>query len=150
MTNQRVRIVRIIPAPREEVFRAWTVPERVRLWFGPGQFTVASAEIDLRPGGEYRILLQPPEGEPMALRGIYREVDPPRRLVFTWDIAWRNAPESLVTVELSEVDGGTEVVVTHGDFDSLQDGEPYRRGWESGLPKLVRVFEAEEASDAAG
>lgn len=57
-----VRITRIIDAPREDVFRAWTEPDEIRRWWGPGEFTCPEAEVDLRPGGEYRLAMQPTEG----------------------------------------------------------------------------------------
>jgi uncharacterized protein YndB with AHSA1/START domain len=141
-TRQQVRIARTIPGPREEVFRAWVEPELFKQWFGPGEFTIPLADLDVRPGGEYLVEMKPAEGDSMKLTGTYREIDPPNRLVFTWSWAlmWAEAPDSLVTVEFSDVPGGTEVVVTHGDFDSDDEGAPYRSGWEGGLDKLLKLF----------
>jgi len=149
-TTQQVRIARTIPGPREEVFRAWTDAELLKQWFGPGEFTIPSAKLDVRPGGEYLIEMKPPEGDAMKLTGAYREIDPPNRLVFTWSWAlmWAEAPDSLVTVEFSEVPGGTEVVITHGDFDGDEAGAPYRSGWDGGLDKLVAFF-GNRGADAA-
>ena len=56
-----VRITRIIDAPREQVFSAWTEPQQIRRWWGPGEFTCPEAEVDLRPGGAYRLAMQPTE-----------------------------------------------------------------------------------------
>jgi uncharacterized protein YndB with AHSA1/START domain len=80
----RVEIVRLIDAPRDEVFHAWTDPEQLRLWWGPGEFTCPEAEVDLRPGGRYRLVMQPTAAEPFVLGGSYREVAAPERLVYTW------------------------------------------------------------------
>jgi uncharacterized protein YndB with AHSA1/START domain len=137
-----IRVSRVVAGPVEEVFRAWTEPERLAAWFGPGAFTVLRAEVDLRPGGPYRIVFQPQSGEPVTLTGAYVEVSPPRRLVFTWSwaLVWPDQPESVVTVELAGVEGGTEVVVTHAEYGD--DHAAYRGGWESGLDKLARALGA--------
>jgi uncharacterized protein YndB with AHSA1/START domain len=139
--KQQVRLVRTIPGDRDEVFRAWTDPELLKEWFGPGEFTIPTAELDVRPGGDYLIVMKAAEGDGMKLTGSFREIEPPDRLVFTWSwrLVWDQAPESLVTVEFREVDGGTEVTIVHGDFDSSDEGAPYRLGWEGGLDKLEKL-----------
>ena len=76
-----VRIVDVFDAPRDVVFAAWTEPERLKQWWGPGFFETVFAEVDLRPGGRYELLLEPGS---MRLMGEFREVRPPRRLVYTW------------------------------------------------------------------
>jgi uncharacterized protein YndB with AHSA1/START domain len=135
-----VRVSRVVSAPRAEVYRAWTDPERLAEWFGPGAFTVASAEVDLRPGGAYRIVFLGHPSGPVTLVGAYREIEPPSRLVFTWSWrhSWPDQPESLVTVELADLGERTLVAVTHARFGA--DEAAYRGGWESGLDKLVRRF----------
>src|SRR5450755_1937030 len=114
-----VQLTRLIPARRDQVFLAWTEPEQLRRWWGPGAFTCPEAEVDLRPGGSYRLVMAPTEGDPFVLGGTYREVDPPARLVYTW--RWETGPaadgsESLVTVEFRERGAQTELVLTHTDF----------------------------------
>jgi uncharacterized protein YndB with AHSA1/START domain len=135
-------MTRTVPAPREEVFRAWTDPEELKRWFGPGEFTIPEAELDVRPGGAYEIVMQAPDGNQMRLKGVYREIAPPERLVFTWSwsLMWDGATDSVVTVEFRDAGGATEVVLTHGDFESDDELAPYAGGWESGLDKLVRAF----------
>jgi uncharacterized protein YndB with AHSA1/START domain len=142
----KVEVERVVPAPREDVFRAWTDPDILKRWFGPGEFTVPDATLDVRPGGDYEIQMQPPGGgDAMTLVGTFRAIDPPSRLEFTWSWSrvWAQAPESLVVVEFDEVEDGTRVRITHGDFDDDQTAAPYRMGWESGGDKLVRHFEEE-------
>lgn len=134
-----VRITRIIDAPREEVFRAWTEPEQIRRWWGPGEFTCPEAEVDLRPGGSYRFAMQPAGGDPFIVGGTYREVEPPVRLVYTW--RWETGPaadgsESLVTVEFNPQGERTELVLTHTEFPESHGPEPYQMGWEGGLDKF--------------
>jgi uncharacterized protein YndB with AHSA1/START domain len=138
-----IRIVRIIDAPREQVFRAWTEPEQIRSWWGPGDFTCPEAEVDLRPGGSYRLAMQPAAGDPFIVVGIYREIQSPARLTYTW--RWETGPaadgsESLVTVEFREHGDGTEVVLTHTEFPAAHGPAPYRMGWEGGLDKFQALF----------
>lgn len=138
-----VEIVRTIDAPREEVFRAWTEPEQLRRWWGPGEFRCPEAEVDLRPGGTYRLVMQPTAGDPFVLAGTYREVEPPVRLVYTW--RWETGPaadgsESLVTVEFRDRGPSTELVLTHSDFPASHGPAPYQMGWEGGLEKFEQMF----------
>src|SRR5206468_2541018 len=83
MSEERasVRIVDVFDAPRDVVFAAWTEPEQLKRWWGPGIFETVFAEVDLRPGGRYELVLEPGS---MRLVGEFREVTPPRRLVYTW------------------------------------------------------------------
>jgi uncharacterized protein YndB with AHSA1/START domain len=145
-----VQVVRTIDAPPAEVFRAWTDPEQIRRWWGPGEFTCPEAEVDLRPGGSYRLVMQPVAGDPFVVAGTYHEVEPPVRLVYTW--RWETGPaadgsESLVRVEFREHGGRTELVLTHTDFPASHGAAPYRMGWEGGLDKFERLF-AGSAVDA--
>jgi uncharacterized protein YndB with AHSA1/START domain len=147
MTDERstdqVRVTRVIDAPRKEVFRAWTEPELIRRWWGPGEFTCPEAEVDLRPGGRYRLAMQPTEGDAFIIGGTYREVDPPERLVYTW--RWESGPaadgsESLVTVEFHDAGDRTELVLIHTEFPETHGPAPYQMGWEGGLDKFEGLF----------
>lgn len=140
----QVRIERLIDAPREEVFRAWTDPEVLSRWWGPGEFTTAHAEVDLRPGGEYLLIMQPPEGDAMHLGGTFHEVVAPERLVYSWRWArgWPDPAESIVTVEFEDLGERTRVVLIHGGLEDSPAGPgPYRMGWDSGLDKLAATLE---------
>jgi uncharacterized protein YndB with AHSA1/START domain len=144
---ERVEIVRVIDAAREKVFRAWTDPDELRRWWGPGAFTCPEAEIDLRPGGTYRLVMQPTEGDPFVLAGTYHDVEPPTRLVYTW--RWETGPaadgsESLVTVEFHERGEKTQHVLTHSEFPATHGPAPYRMGWEGGLRKFERLLAGSE------
>ena len=109
-----LRVTQVIRAAPAEVFQAWTDPTHLRAWFCPAWATVVSATVDLRVGGRYRIVISR-EGALHTATGVYREITPPRRLVFTWD--WEEEGEAMgetvVTVELRPHDAGTEVVLTH-------------------------------------
>ena len=142
-----VRIVEIFDAPPEAVFAAWTDAEQLKRWWGPDIFETVSAEIDVRPGGRYELLLEPGS---MRLVGEFREVTPPRRLVYTWQ--WvEGVPdqrESLVTVEFRDLDGRTEVVLVHDNFVGPGPVEMYDEGWRSGLEKLRAHLQSREVVDA--
>jgi uncharacterized protein YndB with AHSA1/START domain len=144
MSSDEVRITRIIDAPPEEVFQAWTDPEQLRRWWGPGEFTCPEADVDLRPGGSYRLVMQPTAGDPFVLGGTYREVEPPARLVYTW--RWETGPaadgsESLVRVEFNPRGAQTELVLTHSEFPASHGPAPYEMGWQGGLDKFQALFE---------
>ena len=143
MTDDVVRVSRIIDAPREQVFRAWTEPDQIRQWWGPGEFTCPEAEVDLRPGGSYRLAMQPTAGDPFIVGGTYREVEPPTRLVYTW--RWETGPaadgsESLVTVEFQAREGQTELILAHTEFPESHGPAPYQMGWDGGLDKFEALF----------
>ena len=70
--SDELTVSRVIDAPREEVFRAWTDPEEIKRWFGPGEFKTPEAEVDLRPGGSYRFVMQAPDGNTMPVIGAPR------------------------------------------------------------------------------
>jgi uncharacterized protein YndB with AHSA1/START domain len=76
---------KVLPVRPERVFAACVEPKKLAEWWGPAGFTAPSLVLDVRNGGGYRITMQPPDGEPFHLRGEFREVDPPRRLVYTFE-----------------------------------------------------------------
>ena len=96
-SNQASRSSAASTPPPAKVFAAWTDPEKVKRWMGPGEVKVMSTEGDPRTGGRYRWLMQAPDGTEHDVSGVYREVIPNEKLVFTW--AWKSTPEreSLVT-----------------------------------------------------
>lgn len=96
-------LTRIIDAPPELVYRAWTEPELLKQWFAPLPYTTPAAEIDLRPGGANLIVMRGPDGNDMPNRGVYLEVVPNQRLVFTdaYTQAWEPSPKPFMTVILT-------------------------------------------------
>jgi len=138
---------RFYPVAPEKVWRAWTDPQALARWFGPGgPQPVALAELDVRVGGRYRIQFGGAQGTEHEVQGVYREVVPPRRLAFTW--RWpRTTPEreSLVTIELRQAARGTELVFTHAQLfdEAVRDG--HRQGWSETLVKLERFLQEEES-----
>jgi uncharacterized protein YndB with AHSA1/START domain len=129
-------VERLLPAPPAAVFAAWTDPARLARWMSP--FGRGDAEVDLRVGGSFRIVMRGPE-QAIEHTGEYREIDPPRRLVFTWRSPYAGPDPSVVTVEcLSDPDdaGKTRLRVVHAH---LPPGhvEPHRGGWGAMLEHLA-------------
>jgi uncharacterized protein YndB with AHSA1/START domain len=111
-SDREVVITRVVDAPRRLVWEAWTNPEHVPHWLlGPEGWTMPVCEIDLRPGGGWHFVWRKTDGSEMGLRGAYREVAPPERLVSTesWGQNW---PETLNTLVLSEQGGKTTITQT--------------------------------------
>jgi uncharacterized protein YndB with AHSA1/START domain len=137
-------VSRVIPATPEEVFAAFTVRGEIEKWHVPGpDFTVCIAEVDLRVGGRYRIGMQPPDREvPHTFYGVYREISPPDRLVYTstWEPPDRDTGETLVTIELEATGNSTQVSVTHDFLPDQQSADDHTRGWSGTLESLVRRF----------
>ena len=108
-TDRQIVIARRFEAPRARVFEAWTKAEHVSQWWDAAGAPLASCEIDLRPGGEFRFVNQGPHGP--AFTGTYLEITPPERLVFTTRVG-PLAGDTTGTVELRESNGGTDLVIT--------------------------------------
>jgi uncharacterized protein YndB with AHSA1/START domain len=138
---QTLKLSRLIKAPRERVFAAWTTPELAQ-WLGGGPRKVISASIDLRPGGEYR-LKSAGEGCEVDMVGEYREVKPPERLVFTWTVGncipEHKGLQTLVTVELTEQKGGTLVQLTHEGFADTEICDRHDLGWNASFDYLEEL-----------
>jgi uncharacterized protein YndB with AHSA1/START domain len=145
-----VRLVRVVPASRDAVFEAWTDPAQLARWWGPPGFTTPTVEIDLRVGGRYRIVMQPPEGEARHLAGTYREVRAPERLVYTW--RWEHhgphTEETLVTVDFRDRGEQTEIEVVHTGFPTVDLAEVHGDGWDGCLVRLEELLTNREESHA--
>jgi uncharacterized protein YndB with AHSA1/START domain len=127
---------RFATAP-EKVYAAWADPEKLVQWFGPASVEAGSvkADIDLRVGGQYRISFNA-NGQYNQVGGIYREVVPNARLVFSW--AWHSTPEreSLVTVLLKPDGAGTLLTFHHEQFADVTARDNHETGWTELLGKL--------------
>jgi uncharacterized protein YndB with AHSA1/START domain len=135
-------LTRHLNATPERVFAAWTEPQSLIRWFGPGSVRpeTVCAEIDARTGGRYRISFDNDRGEYHEVGGIYRELVPPARLVFSW--AWHSTPEreSLVTVTLRPDGVGTFLTLHHQQFFDADARDAHAHGWTSTLDRLERML----------
>ena len=160
MTPEREFVIfRIFDAPREAVFKAWTDPKCLALWWGPKGFTNPICELDVRPGGVYRIVMRSIEGVDYPVKGVYREVIKPERLVMTIDCSehpaeWHDlvkpdrargednpAGEMLGTVIFEDIGGRTKLTVrTHFQSTAIRDAMlklGMSEGWSQSFDRLA-------------
>jgi len=129
-------IERRYDAPPERVWQAWTDPQALSQWFGPGNPQTTRAEIDLRVGGRYRIAFTGMSGDMNEVSGVYQEVVPHSRLVFTW--AFKSTPDrvSRVSIDLVAQRGGTELRFVHDRFHDEDARARHEFGWKQGFANL--------------
>jgi uncharacterized protein YndB with AHSA1/START domain len=134
-----LEITRVMDAPPDRVYAAWTDPAQLREWFGPEGVRTRSITADVRIGGKYRWELITQEGEDWAAFGEYRELIPGKKIVFTWqwdeDEVWPNQI-SVVTIELFEHPAGTELRLRHKRLPSEESRDRHGEGWNSLLDRL--------------
>jgi uncharacterized protein YndB with AHSA1/START domain len=133
-----LRFARRYEVAPQKVWRAWTDPQALRAWFGPGEAnSVTLAQADVRVGGRFRVVFHTPDGEEHDVSGTYREVVPERRLVFTW--AWKSTPEreSLVTIGFDPVGTGTQMNFLHEQFYDQAARDGHEGGWSVTFEKLA-------------
>lgn len=136
-----LQLTRVLPASPAVVFAAWTDPEAMKRWMCPGAMTVPIAELDVRVGGRYRIVMRNPSGE-FEHVGEYREVDPPHRLAFTWISAGTDRQETLVTLDVRAQGEATELVLTHERFPHAESRDKHQGGWGAILDCLDEHLQA--------
>ena len=127
-TNEVLIVRRVIPVQREHVFAAWLDPVSLATWMRPGETIGAIVEVDPRVGGRFRILMQNEQGGGYEHQGEYLVIEPPSLLSFTWISAATDLRPTIVTVELYERDGGTELVLTHRRLPP-ERVDSHRHGW---------------------
>ena len=140
MQKTALKLTRIIHAPRAEVFAAWTDPEILRQWWGPGSVTCPEAHIDLRDGGVYRLANLETNGSITWISGRFERVRVPEELVYTWSISILPSESTLVRVLFLPHPEGTELVLTHERFvaDSVRD--MHLQGWGECIDKLETLL----------
>lgn len=131
-----LKISRLIHAPRQALFDAWTTPESVKEWMCAEGCSASSVELDVRVGGAFRIDMHT-EGLDMAHTGVYHEVVPPEKLVFTWVSEHTRFQASLVTVEFLAQGDSTELVLTQRYLPSEEARQRHMSGWTSLLDHLA-------------
>jgi uncharacterized protein YndB with AHSA1/START domain len=145
--DRDIVITRVFAAPRKLVFKAWTDPEHVAQWWGPKGFVSTGCEIDLRPGGTFRLQMQGPDGVIYPCRGVFREIIEPERIVYAGALSDGPAcgaglpARAIVTVTFAEHDGKTTLTI-HTRLSSAADHEAavnagFNPGWASSLERLA-------------
>ena len=112
--DRELVLTRLIDAPAEKLYRAWTDPTLIVRWFTPPPWKTVAAELDVRPGGSSYVLMRGPNGEEMPNRGVYLEVIPNRKLVFTdaFVKAWEPSGHAFMTGTLTFEPRGTKTLYT--------------------------------------
>ncbi len=147
MRTTSVRVKRTLPADVARVFAAWSSAEAMSRWFVVEPGWTAKAANDFRVGGTYRVEMRRSDGTVFVAWGEYLEIDPPRRLVFTWNSALPAIQQSRVTVELASVGSSTELTLIHELLPDTDEGRAHAVGWEGSLANLERYLENREAGD---
>jgi uncharacterized protein YndB with AHSA1/START domain len=142
MDETALRLERLIPSPPEVLFAFWTEPAKLLTWWGPEGYEASVHSLDTKPDGRWRITLRRSDTGVRAVSGVYRIVEPPRRLAFTW--AWEDesgtrGQETEVTVTFEATPGGTRLVLLQQRFESKQARDNHTVGWSSGFDRLTRA-----------
>jgi len=146
--DRELVLTRVIDAPRESVYRAWTEPELMKQWFTPRPWTTPVVETDVRPGGSNLIVMRSPEGAEMPNRGVYLEVVPNERLVITdaFTQAWEPSEKPFMTLVLTFEDAGEgrtkyTARVRHWTVADRESHEKmgFHQGWGVATDQLAEV-----------
>jgi uncharacterized protein YndB with AHSA1/START domain len=128
----KLQVRRVIQAPREAVFEAWTNPDSIKQWF----FINTVLEMDVRVGGKFKFEIMC-EGKSMLSGGEYLHVEAPSLLEFTWFSEGTKHLDSIVRVELFDRAGSTELALTHEALPDEQAVKDYREGWQEIMEQLA-------------
>jgi uncharacterized protein YndB with AHSA1/START domain len=146
-SDREIAFTRTFVHPRHLLFEAWTKPEHLRQWWGCDGSTLTVCEIDFRVGGMWRIVMRMADGSDHPFRGVYREIEPDQRLVFSecYDVPQIGSPEWLTTVTFEEFEGGTRLTQTilHGSREA-RDGH-LQAGMEAGTVQTLRRLDEHTA-----
>jgi glutathione S-transferase len=141
--RQVLKLERRFKAKPDRVFVAWIEPKQLVQWFGPEGMTVPAHKIDPRVGGSWLTTMRGKDGQEHTVSGVYREIDRPRRLVFTW--AWHNegkrGHETEVIVEFRPDGDGTLMTLTQHSFADEHQRDLHNQGWSSSFNDLARHVE---------
>jgi len=157
VATRELFIERIFDAPRELLWKAWTDPQHIMRWWGPKDFTAPVAKIDFRVGGTYLFCMRSPDGQDYYSTGVYREIVPLQRIVYTDSFADENGKvvsaahygmgedfplELLVTLTFEDYeDGKTRFTLRHAGMPEGENSEMAGLGWNQSLDKLAETLQ---------
>ncbi len=139
-TERALTVTRVLNAPRDMVFKAWTDPKQLIKWWGPTHHPATQLDMDVRTGGRWRNRLTSVEtGEDLWHHGVFREVLEPERLVFTftWEEEGERGVENLVTITLEDLGGKTRLTLHQVPFQSDAERDGHGEGWSSTFGRLA-------------
>jgi len=137
-TRSQLHLEKIVAASPEHVFAAFVDATQLRRWWGPTGFTVQPLRFDAVEGADYRLAMQPPEGDLFHIRGTFRAVEAPRRLIFSfiYEEPDPDDQETLVGLTFESTDPGTRVTLDQGPFKTAARLELHHQGWTETLQRL--------------
>jgi uncharacterized protein YndB with AHSA1/START domain len=142
MSETTLRLERLIPSPPEVLFALWTEPAQLVRWWAPEGYEASVHFLDTRPSGRWRTTLRRSDSGALAISGVYRIVEPPRRLAFSW--AWEDESgarghETEVVVTFDATPGGTRLVLLQQHFESEQRRDGHNAGWSAAFERLAKI-----------
>lgn len=156
LEKKELIITRVFNAPVELMWKAWTEPEHLMRWWGPKKFTAPVCKMDFRVGGKYHFCMRSPEGKDFWSTGVYQEIVPMKRIVFTdcfadekgnvvpasyYEMPGDNWPmEMIVTVTFEENGGKTKMTLKHVGLPAGEMKEMTGTGWNESFDKLADSF----------
>lgn len=141
--STKLEIKRLIKASCDRVYAAWTDPAQLKEWFGPSDVQTRNLIADARVGGKFQWDITNSDGEEMTVHGEFRELQPNKKVALTWqwqdDENWEEHV-SVVTVELTDRGGDTELRLTHEKLPSEDSRDRHNQGWNGCLDRLELFF----------
>ena len=131
-----LEITRVFDAPRELVFKLWSAPEHIVRWWGPEGLYLSHCEMDFRVGGKWRFCMQLGTDRQFWISGVYREITPPSRLVFTY-IGDEAQYDTLVEIDFVDLGDKTEMRFRQAPFPDVESRDSHNFGWSSTLGLLA-------------
>ena len=141
--ERALTVTRVLNAPRDMVFKAWTDPKQLMQWWGPAHHPATHIEMDVRTGGKWRNCLRSVEtGAELWHHGVFREVVAPSLLVFTfvWEEDGERGIENLVTITLEDLGGKTKLTLHQVPFQSDAERDGHGEGWTSTFGRLAEFL----------
>lgn len=146
MENHSLKVSRVVETPIDKVWKAWTDPAELKQWYSPEGMEIPEMEADVTEGGSFRVVMQAPDGAQHIAKGMYKTVEEPNKLVFTWQ--WEDGDmggtgETQVTVEFKDMgEGKTEVTLIHDMLPSQEAKTEHEKGWTSLLAHSETYLQA--------
>ncbi len=142
----KLTITRVLNAPCEKVFRAWTEPGQLAQWFSPQEVQLHDFKADVKIGGAFRIHYTGTRGEFIA-SGLYQEIVLNRRLKFSWTWAHYAMPDSVVTVDFEDLGQTTRLTLLHEGLPDQEDADQHSHGWTSMVEKFAPLIEQHQIKE---
>jgi uncharacterized protein YndB with AHSA1/START domain len=141
-TETTLRLERFVASSPEDLFALWIEPEQLARWWAPNGYEAAVHDLDVRPDGRWRIVLRGAGGQEIAMGGVFRIVEPSRRLAYSW--AWEEAPGmhcnvTEVSASFEPVPGGTRLVLVHQNFGNQDVRDRHLGGWSASFDRLAKL-----------